>query len=209
MDLAQLLLAPRNTAHRQYEALRAYLVDRLPGPEVARRFGYTYWALQQLVHQFRREPNSRFFVDPPRPGVKTDDAIRQRIVELRKQNLSIYDISRTLRDDGDSLSPAAVSVLLHAEGFARLPRRLDEERPPGSRPTTADIADVRQLDLSSLEAFNRQFTDWVRKRLQRRGPRRHRHEADRLSMALPLRAVKESHGLWLVLPAKSLNKGPR
>ena len=32
MNLAQLLLTPCNTTHRQYEALRAYLVDRLPGP---------------------------------------------------------------------------------------------------------------------------------------------------------------------------------
>ena len=29
-----------------------------------------------------------------------------------------------------------------------MPRRADDERPPGSRPTTADVADVRQLDLS-------------------------------------------------------------
>src|SRR5271165_2572468 len=99
MDLAQLLLTPHNTAHRQYEALRAYLVDRLPGPEVAKRFGYTYGSLQQLVHQFRREPNRQFFVDAPRPGVKTDDTIRQRIIELRKQNLSIYDMSEALKTE--------------------------------------------------------------------------------------------------------------
>jgi hypothetical protein len=48
----------------------------------------------------------------------------------------------------DALSTAAVSVLLQAEGFALLPRRLDEERPPGSRPTRADVADVRHLDLA-------------------------------------------------------------
>src|SRR6478672_7030012 len=93
MDLAQALLTPRNTAHRQYEALRAYLVECLPGPEVAQRYGYTYGALQQLVHQFRRQPDRQFFIDSPRPGVKTDDAVRQRIIVLRKQNLSIYELS--------------------------------------------------------------------------------------------------------------------
>ena len=30
MDLAQVFLTPQNTTHRQYEALRAYFVDRLP-----------------------------------------------------------------------------------------------------------------------------------------------------------------------------------
>ena len=46
--------------------------------------------------------------------------------------------------------------LLKDEGFARLPRRADDERPPGSRPTTADVADVRRLDLSP-RSFETQF----------------------------------------------------
>lgn len=38
---ARVFLTPTNATHRQYEALRAYFVDRVPGTEVARRFGYT------------------------------------------------------------------------------------------------------------------------------------------------------------------------
>ena len=51
MDLAQVFVAPQNATHRQYEALRAYFVERLPGPEVARRFAYTRGSLHQLIHQ--------------------------------------------------------------------------------------------------------------------------------------------------------------
>ena len=147
MDLAQLLLTPRNAAHRQYEALRAYLVERMPGPEVARRYGYTYGALQQLVHQFRRQPNRQFFVDSPRPGAKADDGIRQRIIDLRKQNQSVYDISEALKKEGIPRSPVAVAEVLRKEGFAKLPRRGDAERPPGTKPTAADRADARALSL--------------------------------------------------------------
>ena len=147
MDLAQLLLTPRNTAHRQYEALRAYLVERMPGPEVAKRYGYTYGALQQLVHQFRRQPNRQFFVDSPRPGAKADDVIRQRIIHLRKQNQSVYDISEALKKEGIPRSPVAVAEVLRKEGFAKLPRRGDAERPPGTKPTAADRADARALSL--------------------------------------------------------------
>ena len=132
MDLAQLLLTPRNTAHRQYEALRAYLVECLPGSEVARRYGYTYGALQQLVHQFLRQPDRQFFVERLRPGAKSDDAIRQRIVELRRQNQSIYDIREALKKEGVPRTPVAVGVVLRKEGFAKLPRRGDTERPPGA-----------------------------------------------------------------------------
>ena len=102
---------------------------------------------QQLVHQFRREPNRQFFVDSARPGVKADDAIRQRIIELRKQNQSVYDISEALKKEDIPRTPAAVSEILRKAGFAKLPRRGDAERPPGTKPTAADRADVRSLSL--------------------------------------------------------------
>src|SRR5271169_1542267 len=44
-------------------------------------------------------------------------------------------------------SAVAVAQVLREEGFERLPRRRDDERPPGTRPTLADVADVRELDL--------------------------------------------------------------
>jgi hypothetical protein len=40
-DLARVFLEPANATHRQYEALRAFVVDGLPSAEAARRFGYT------------------------------------------------------------------------------------------------------------------------------------------------------------------------
>jgi hypothetical protein len=157
-SLAHCFLRPVNATHRQYEALRAYFVEGLPSAEAAARFGYSPGSFRVLVHEFRQNPQRAFFRTPAK-GPQTapkQDRLRDRVVALRKQNLSIYDISTTLRDEGHSLSPAAISVLLKAEGFARLPRRLDEERPPGSRPTVADVADVRQLDLSP-RSFRTQF----------------------------------------------------
>src|SRR5579883_1100947 len=149
-DLSRIFLEPTNATHRRYEALRAFFVDGLPGAEVARRFGYTPGSFRVLVHQFRQDPRRAFFLTPakgPQSAPKADP-LRDRVIALRKQNLSIYDISRALAHQGHPLSPVAVAHILKKEGFARLPRRADEERPPGSHPTTADIADVRQLDLS-------------------------------------------------------------
>jgi hypothetical protein len=149
-DLSQVFLEPRNATHRQYEALRSFFVEGLPSAEVAHRFGYTPGSFRVLVHQFRQEPLRDFFLKPtlgPRFAPKTDP-LRERIIALRKQSLSIYDISRNLAHEGHSLSPVAVGHVLKEEGFGRLPRRADDERPPGPRPTIADVADVRQLDLS-------------------------------------------------------------
>jgi hypothetical protein len=141
---------PANATHRQYEALRAYFVEDLSSAEAASRFGYTTASFRVLCRRFRQNPKRPFFILPqkgPHRGPKTDET-RKTIVALRKQNLSIYDIAATLKRQGHPLTPAMVSIILKQEGFARLPRRRDDERPPASRPTAADIADVRQLDLS-------------------------------------------------------------
>jgi hypothetical protein len=149
-DIARVFLEPANATQRQYEALRAFFVDRLPGAEVAKRFGYSPGSFRVLVHQFRQDTRRAFFLTPAKGPHKTPkaDPVRDHVVALRKQNLSIYDISRALKKEQITLSPAAISQILRDEGFARLPRRADEERPPGSRPITADVADARRLDLS-------------------------------------------------------------
>ena len=147
--LAQRFLQPANATHRQYEALRAYFIEGLPAAEVAARFGYTYASFRALAHQFRQNPSRPFFLTPvkgPHAAPKRQ-ALRDRVIALRKQNLSIYDISRALSADGHAISPVAVDQVLKAEGFTRLPRRRDEDRPPATRPTVAEVADVQQLNL--------------------------------------------------------------
>ncbi|MFQ5927973.1 MAG: hypothetical protein ACE5MH_11130, partial [Terriglobia bacterium] len=149
-DLVRPFLQPSNATHRQYEALRAYFLEGLSSAQAAQRFGYTPGSFRVLCHQFRQNPHRQFFL-PPSKGPQAPpkkDPVRQEVIALRKQNLSIYDISRALEEGGHPLSPVAVSLILKEEGFARLPRRRDEERPARVRPEVARVADVRRLDLS-------------------------------------------------------------
>jgi hypothetical protein len=150
LTLARRFVEPTNSTHRQYEALRAFFVDRLPSAEAAARFGYTPASFRVLVHQFRNQPDRDFFVATPQAGRPPgrQRRIRDQVIALRKQNLSVHDISRALAREGESLSPAAVAAILKREGFAKLPRRLDDERPDQPRPVVAEVADVRQLDLT-------------------------------------------------------------
>src|SRR5690242_7034212 len=150
LTLARLFLEPSNSTHRQYEALRAFFVEGIPSAEAARRFGYTPGSFRVLVHQFRSGPRRAFFRPPARDGRAPgkQKRLRQQVVALRKQNLSVHDISRALARDGETLSPAAVATILKEEGFAKLPRRADDERPDQPRPVVADVADVRRLDLT-------------------------------------------------------------
>lgn len=150
LTFAKRFLEPAKATHRQYEALRAYFVERRPAAEVARQFGYAPGSLRVMASEFRRNPDRDFFL-PSERQVKPDSKRRQlrdAVVSLRKQNLSVHDISRTLSREGRPVSAATVSTILTEEGFARLPRRADDERPDQVRPETAAAADVRALDLS-------------------------------------------------------------
>jgi len=61
--------------------------------------------------------------------------------------MSVYDIQSELREVGEEVSINALSVILREEGFSRLPRRRDEERPAASKPEQAPKADVQMLQL--------------------------------------------------------------
>lgn len=154
---ARFFLEPSNSTHRQYEALRAYFVEGLSSKEAAKRFGYTEGSFRVLVHQFRQNPHRPFFLPPSKGPHKAPkkDKVREQVIALRKENLSIYDISRVLETKGPRLSPVSVSYILKEKGFARLPRRRDEERPPATRPTSGAVADVRRLDLTPRQVHTK------------------------------------------------------
>src|SRR5216683_440031 len=145
-------LAPQFPLQRQYEALRAFFVDEELSADVARRFGYSPGAFRVLCHQFRHDSDKRssFFRQPQRgpQSAPARDRVRELAVAMRQRNLSVYDIQRELAEAGHTISINSLTVLVREEGFARLPRRADEERPPTVKPEIAAVAGVRSLDLS-------------------------------------------------------------
>lgn len=150
-NLANAFVEPRNATHRQYEALRAYFVEGRPQREIAETFGYSLGAFRVMCCAFRKDPQREFFMPPRRGPRKTgekQDDMRQRIISLRKQNLSIYDIAEHLKADGRSMTPQAIAGILKEEGFSRLPRRRDEERPHHKQPDKAPVANAATLDLT-------------------------------------------------------------
>jgi len=148
---------PATARQRQYEALRAYFLDQVPTTDVARRFGYTPGAFRVLCHDFRRDLLPNIFATP-QPGPRnqpTKNRAVEQVIALRKRNYSVYDISQALKDQGITISATAVREILAKEGFAPLPRRLDEERLNAIRPTVEAVADVRNFDLSPCEFTTR------------------------------------------------------
>jgi hypothetical protein len=137
---------PAEPTQRRYEALRAYLYERLPATEVAARFGYTTATLASLVRDFRA--GRRDFFSAPRPGPKAapaKQAARDRIVELRQAGHSAHEITAALAGTATPLNRTGVAEVLAAEGFPRL-----TPRPYAARglPRREQLARVERLDLA-------------------------------------------------------------
>jgi arginine repressor len=144
---ARFFLEPSGVKHRQYEALRGFFVDGLSAKQVGETFGYTPGSFHVLAHKFKKDSERIFFAETkpgPKFGSKRDQTL-DRVVALRKKNYSVDDIHVALQEEGIELSTSAISVMLKDEGFAKLPRRRDKDRPVGPRPDQAEYADIRQL----------------------------------------------------------------
>jgi hypothetical protein len=118
--------APEQVNQRRYEALRAFFVEGLTHAQAGARFGYTRWAMVNLVREHRAGKLELFAParkPGPRPGVApAKDRARARVIELRRQGLSTYEISTRLASEGTPLNRTSVGEILTEEGFGRLLR---------------------------------------------------------------------------------------
>ena len=133
-------LLPAHSLHRRYEVLRAFFVDGLSAEAVAERFGYAVGSVYALTRDFRQlDDPAAFFFRPPaprgRPPLPRHSDLHERIVAMRKRNLSVPEIKAQLDAELDSApSEPAISRLLREEGFARLPRRSRSARAAAAPP---------------------------------------------------------------------------
>jgi transposase len=125
-DGAGWFTAPAQVNHRRYEALRAFFVDGLTYQQAADRFGYTRWAMVNLVREWRTG-RLELFAPPRKPGpppgvAPAKDRARGRVIQLRRQGLSTYEISARLAAEHTPLNRTSVGEILAEEGFGRLLR---------------------------------------------------------------------------------------
>src|SRR5450755_1774348 len=124
---AEFFTTPEQVNQRRYEALRAFFVDGATHAEAAERFGYTRWAMVALVRDYRAGKLDLFAParkpGPPPGSAPAKDRVRGRVITLRRQGLSAYEISAHLAAEGTPLNRTSVAEILTEEGFGRLLRR--------------------------------------------------------------------------------------
>ena len=129
---AEAFTTPPQVNQRRYEALRAYFTEGLSYAEAAgARLGYTRWAMINLVRDYRAG-KLELFAPPRQPGpppgaAPAKDRARGRVIALRRQGLSTYEISARLAAEGTPLNRTSVGEILAEEGFGRLLRHPEPE----------------------------------------------------------------------------------
>jgi DDE family transposase len=153
---AEFFTGPEQVNHRRYEALRAFFVDGLTYAQAGARFGYTRWAMVNLVREHRTAA-LQLFAPPSKPGPKPGHApakerVRGRVVALRRHGLSTYEISSQLALEGTPLNRTSVGEILTEEGFGKLLR--------GPAPESSDSPATPGRDTRLPRAAVLDFTSW-------------------------------------------------
>ena len=141
MNIADFFLNPSNIAHKQYEALRMYFVEKRSASQVAEQFGYTYRGFTTIISNFRKEiktkTSSELFFQERKRGRKVTERIQKAkeiVVQLRKKYYSVEDIKALLDSKGYTISEKTIYNIISKEGFSRLPRRLKKDKKQLKRP---------------------------------------------------------------------------
>lgn len=116
--------------------MRALCVEQIQAKDVAERFGYSLFSVNAMKRDFvnaiksRKIDSEHFFVT--RSAGRSPDSnkakLKDRIIQLRKQNYSILDIKCVLHTENKIVSHDYINRVLESEGFARLPKRTQIER---------------------------------------------------------------------------------
>jgi hypothetical protein len=119
---AEFFTAPSGPAQRRYEAMRAYFVDEQPAAAVADQFGYSTASVHQMA-TLLRSGRMRLFADT-RPGpkgpTKATGPVREKVLALRAQRLSVTEIAAILTSEGTPISAQTAWKICDAEGLPRL-----------------------------------------------------------------------------------------
>lgn len=150
MDLSYFFLSPETSRQKQYEAVRAFIVDKLTAEEVAHKFDYEPGYVYSLIRDAKSGKLQLFpTVEKGQKQRRTPVKLQEEIVELRKKNYSIHDIHKLLSESGKPVSFKTVERILKDKGFEKLIRRSVIERGLTNKnkliPEQSENTDLREL----------------------------------------------------------------
>jgi len=145
---------PASPKQKQYEAIRAIVIDGKPIEIAAKRYGYKAGTIYSLLRDARAGKIELFPAVKKGPRQKrTNPEIQDKIIEYRKMRLSTPDIQDRLAEETIRISSRTVERILKDAGFKKLQRRTNKEL--GKTIKNKIIPERSEhLDFSELEPFS-------------------------------------------------------
>ncbi len=130
MDIIRQFFAyPVMPLQKQYEAIRAIVMDKRSPQEVAQQFGYKINTLYSMMRDVR---SGKLCLFPQFPSGqkerRTPQPVREAVIAYRKQKFSCQDIAEKIQEEGYKISKRTIENILYDADFSRLPRRSALER---------------------------------------------------------------------------------
>ncbi|OAD20136.1 Transposase, IS4 [Candidatus Thiomargarita nelsonii] len=153
-DLKPFFLNPSTARQRQYEAIRAIVLENLPMEVVSKKFGYTMATLYSLIRDAKSGKLNLYPQIPKGPkSRRTPEAIQQLIEKLRTEKFSVEEIREQLVQRGYKVSVSTIERILGTAGYSKWPRRTLAQR--GQTKAKTEIPErTRALDFTKLVPFN-------------------------------------------------------
>jgi len=153
-NLADYFTNPTTPRQKQYEAIRAIIIDGESVEDVAKRYGYKTATVYSILRDAKAGKVELFPIIKKGPRQKrTDTEVQKKIIGFRKMRLSTPDIQKRLAEDSIQLSSRTAERILKDAGFGKLKRRTNIEL--GITSQCKIIPDRSEhLDFSALDPFN-------------------------------------------------------
>lgn len=154
IDLTDYFNKPVSERQKQYEAVRAIVIDKEQTETVAKKFGYKSKTVYSLVRDAKAGKLELFPVVIKGPKQKrTLPETQDKVIQYRKQSLSTSDIRTRLANDKINLSGSTIERILKNAGFGKLKRRTNNEL--GKTVKNKIIPERSEhVDFAVLEKFN-------------------------------------------------------
>ncbi len=153
-DLKNFFDEPVSERQRQYEAVRAFIKEKLSATTVAERFSYKVTTIYTLVRNAKAGKLNLFPCIKKGPSQRrTPNSIQEKIINYRKQNLSSPAIHQRLAKEGIKTSIRTIERILNDLGLPKLKRRTYKELRITKKKKIIPKRS-ENLDFSKLEGFN-------------------------------------------------------
>ncbi len=152
-DLVDYFSNPTTKRQKQYEAVRALVLEKLSVDDVSKKFGYKTSTIYSLLRDAKSKKIELFPAIRKGPQQKrTSPDVQNEVIVYRRQGLSTTDIHLRLAEVEIKISPRTVERVLKDAGFGKLKRRTNAQL--GKTLTNKIIPERAEvLDFSELEPF--------------------------------------------------------